>query len=130
MRPAPGGGRGWRCVPERMQSALRADERFGVILADPPYLPSRDVARWPEDPVTAIDGGADGLELIHACLTVAARHLTQDGALLLQVAGPAQDEQVTALLGARPELGLRRADARVVDDERAVVLLRRVSDRQ
>ncbi len=99
-----------------------------MILADPPYLRSTDVARWPEDPVTAIDGGADGLELIVACLVAAGTHLTDDGVVLLQVAGPAQDVQVTELAAARPELGLRRVAARVVDDARAVVLLRRVTE--
>jgi methylase of polypeptide subunit release factors len=110
---------------ERLQTAVRPDERFDVIVADPPYLRSDDVARWPADPVTAIDGGTDGLELIDACLTVAAEHLRTDGALLLQVAGPAQDAKIADLVAARPELGLRRVEARVVDDARAVVLLRR-----
>jgi methylase of polypeptide subunit release factors len=110
---------------ERLQTAVRADERFGVILADPPYLRSDDVARWPGDPVTAIDGGADGLELIHACLAVAAEHLDADGVLLLQVAGPAQDAEIANLVAARPDLGLCRDETRVVDDARAVVLFRR-----
>jgi methylase of polypeptide subunit release factors len=112
---------------ERLEAALRPAERFGVILADPPYLRSADVARWPDDPVTAIDGGPDGLELVVACLVAAAAHLSDDGAVVLQVAGPAQDEQVSDLAAARPELGLRRVAARVVDDARAVVLLRRVT---
>jgi methylase of polypeptide subunit release factors len=111
---------------ERLQTAVRAGERFDVILADPPYLRSDDVARWPQDPITAIDGGTDGLELIDACLTVAADHLTEEGALLLQVAGPAQDAKIADLVAARPQLRLRRVEARVVDDARAVVLLRRV----
>lgn len=112
-----------------MQTALRPDERFGVILADPPYLRSVEVTRWPDDPVTAIDGGTDGLELVTACLDVAARHLATDGALLLQVAGPLQDAQVADLVTARPDWGLRRVEARVVDQERAVVRLRRFSGR-
>ena len=112
-----------RCV--RLQDGVRPDERFPIIVADPPYLPSTEVERWPDDPVTAIDGGADGLELVRACLDVAATHLTADGQLLLQIAGPAQDEQIAALLDATPAWGLARRDARVIDAERAVVLLQR-----
>jgi methylase of polypeptide subunit release factors len=104
-----------------LQDALRADESFPVVVADPPYLPTVEVATWPEDPITAIDGGPDGLELITACLAVSARHLQAGGSLLLQVAGPAQAEQVAALLSALP--GLRIQDQRVIDPARAVVLI-------
>jgi hypothetical protein len=104
---------------ERLQSAIRPDERFPIIIADPPYLRSADVNRWPGDPVTAIGGGLDGLDLIRACLQVAARCLEQGRHLLLQVHGSGQAEQLGALQG------LRRRDMRVVDDERAVLLLDR-----
>ncbi len=112
-----------RCV--RLQDGVGDDERFPIILADPPYLPSADVERWPDDPVTAIDGGTDGLDLVRACLEVAARHLDDDGQLLLQIAGPRQDQQIVELLAATPGWGLLRRDMQVIDDERAVVLLGR-----
>lgn len=105
---------------ERLQSAIRPYERFPIMIADPPYLRSADVKRWPEDPVTAIDGGVEGLDLIEACLQVAARCLEQGGKLLLQVRGSGQAEQLGVLSG------LRRRDLRVVDDERAVLLLDRL----
>jgi methylase of polypeptide subunit release factors len=109
----------------RMEIALEPDERFGLIVADPPYLLSDDVARWPEDPQVAIDGGSDGLDLIKQCLAVAVEHLTADGLLLLQVAGPAQDARVRDLLAASPAASLEHRDTRVVDDERAVMLIGR-----
>jgi release factor glutamine methyltransferase len=40
-----------------LEHALRPGEHFPLILADPPYLRSEDVERWPADPATAIDGG-------------------------------------------------------------------------
>lgn len=104
---------------ERLQSAMRSDERFPIMIADPPYLCSADVKRWPEDPIAAIDGGVDGLDLIRACLEVAARCLEQGGHLLLQVRGPRQTERLGVLAG------LRRRDLRVVDNDRAVLLLDR-----
>ena len=42
----------------RLEDALRPGELFPLMLADPPYLPSVEVSEWPDDPVTAIDGGA------------------------------------------------------------------------
>jgi len=109
----------------RLTEAVQPEERFPLVIADPPYLPTADLRRWPEDPVTAIDGGADGLDVIRACLEVAAAHLDPGGHLLLQVAGPAQADRVTALTGASPGPRLHRRGVRVVDDERAILHLGR-----
>lgn len=104
---------------EPMATALRPGERFPVMLADPPYLRSTDTARWPADPLTAIDGGPDGLAVIRSALAVASAHLLSGGQLLLQVAGPRQAVEVSALL---PRAGLVRRALRAVDAERAVLL--------
>ena len=109
-----------RCAP--LESAVAEDEFFPLILADPPYLPSAGIGRFPDDPPLAVDGGPDGLDLVRACLTVAGRHLAADGLVLLQVAGPAQARAVVDFTaGADAELSV--LDVRVVDDDRAVVLL-------
>jgi release factor glutamine methyltransferase len=72
-----------------MQSVLRPEERFSVVVADPPWVPRTDVSRFPEDPVTAIDGGPDGLDLVRTCLASIATHLAPAGSAVLQV-GPDQ----------------------------------------
>lgn len=105
--------------------ALRPNESFQLILADPPYLPSAEVCSWPDDPVCAIDGGPDGLHLVRLCLDVVQRHLGSAGCVLLQVAGPSQAEQVRQLLAAAPNPALAVVDERIVDDRRAVALLAR-----
>lgn len=105
----------------RLQEALRDDERFSLILADPPYLTSDATARWPDDPPLAIDGGPDGLDLVRACVQVAARHLDRGGCLLLQVAGPAQAAQVESMLQTASGSRLRAGELRPVDAERAIL---------
>jgi len=106
----------------RLDEALGDDERFPLVLADPPYLPGADVGLFPKDPVTAIDGGPDGLDLVRACLEVAARHLAPAGRLLLQVRDEAQAEEVASLLpGVAP---LEVVEHRTVADPGALVLLR------
>lgn len=106
---------------DAVQSALRPHELFGMIIADPPYLPTEAVARWPEDPISAIDGGPDGLDLVRVCLSVAAAHLTDGGTLLLQVAGPSQARQVEACLPSR----LSAVELRTIDAERALLRIDR-----
>jgi len=108
-----------------LQTAVRPDETFRIVIADPPYLTHDATARWPEDPLLAIDGGADGMDVIRACLRVAAEHLTSDGCLLLQVAGARQAEQVGQALSAEPHWALRAGELRAVDPARAVLRIDR-----
>jgi methylase of polypeptide subunit release factors len=89
----------------RMDTVLEADEEFAVIIADPPWVPTGDVTRFPEDPVTAIDGGADGLALATQCLEVIDRHLVVAGSALLQV-GPEQAEPLADLVATYDELAV------------------------
>lgn len=106
-----------------LQHALHPDERFAVMIADPPYLPTAQVASWPKDPPQAIDGGDDGLAVTRDCLQVAADHLISGGHLLLQTAGPAQSTEVAALADA---FALTYVGVLSVDDARAVSHLQRV----
>lgn len=102
---------------------LRPDERFGLVLADPPYVPTAEVARFPEDPVLAIDGGRDGLELVRAFVTQAAAHLDPDGAVVLQVWGRRQADQAWAWLDAPGAPALRVLAVRDYAPDRSLVLL-------
>ena len=97
----------------RMDRALTPDEQFVVVIADPPWVSSAEVGQYPEDPLTAIDGGPDGLDLVRACLDVMATHLVPGGAALLQT-GPDQPEQVEALVAAAYD-GLEVRESRVVE---------------
>ncbi len=108
---------------ERLEHALRPGERFPLVIADPPYLRSGDVRRFPGDPRLAIDGGDDGLLVVRLCLAVAARHLDPGGALLLQVAGPAQADEAIAACADGPAVQLRPEQTMIIDAERAIVRL-------
>lgn len=68
-----------------MDGMLDVTEHFALIIADPPWVPSADTRRFPEDPLIAIDGGHDGLDLARACCDVIAEHLHPSGHALLQL---------------------------------------------
>jgi release factor glutamine methyltransferase len=95
----------------RLEEALEEHERFAVVVADPPWVPRAQVGRYPEDPVTAIDGGPDGLDLARACLRVAGAHLVPGGSALLQVGTRAQVERLTS----EPTYGLTVSEVRELD---------------
>lgn len=112
-----------RCVD--LAAALGPDERFPLVLADPPYIPTADTGRWPEDPLTAIDGGDDGLTVARDCLTVAGRHVAPGGAVLLQLRDAGQVDRLTPDAAAS---GLRLDELRTEPSGRGVLaLLRPVS---
>ena len=74
----------------RLETAVGAHERFPVIVADPPWVESVRTGRFPEDPLSAIDGGTDGLDVARACLVVIAEHLEPGGSAVLQLGTRAQ----------------------------------------
>ena len=80
------------------------DVRFDLIIANLPYIPAEDIASLsPEvrhDPSSALDGGADGLDLIRRLIETAPGRLAPGGALLLEI-GLGQADAVNALLSAR-----------------------------
>jgi methylase of polypeptide subunit release factors len=98
----------------RLDQALLADERFAVVIADPPWVRRDALGRFPEDPVLAIDGGYDGLEVARACVAVVAGHLMPGGSAVLQVGTLGQAEMVRAELPAYAA-GLRVSEVRELE---------------
>jgi methylase of polypeptide subunit release factors len=108
----------------RMEEVVGGDEQFALIIADPPWVATSSVGDHADDPVTAIDGGDDGLDLARSCLHVIGSHLADGGAAVLQV-GPGQTPGVASYVAANPALRLRVVEERLVE-EGALVHLARV----
>lgn len=68
-----------------MDEVLADSERFALVIADPPWVRRAEVDRFPEDPVLAIDGGGDGMDLAWLCVETARDHLMRGASLLLQL---------------------------------------------
>ena len=105
----------------RMDEVLGDEERFAFVIADPPWVRSNDTETFPEDPLIAIDGGADGLDLARTCLTVIGRHLAERGEALLQLGTVEQVEAMNDHLAEHPDLGLRLAEHRRFEDRGVLV---------
>lgn len=69
--------------------AAVAGERFDVITANPPYIPSGELEGLQREvrfePRIALDGGADGLDFYRRIADGASGHLAPGGALFLEV---------------------------------------------
>lgn len=106
-----------------MTEALEDAERFAVVLADPPYIPTAHTGIFPEDPLSAIDGGDDGLGLARTCLEVGARHLDPGGHLLLQLRDAEQAERLVTEHDGTPAPQLARVEVREFEGRGSVLHL-------
>ncbi|WP_206675884.1 methyltransferase [Nocardioides zeae] len=100
-----------------LREAVRG-ERYPVVVADPPWVPTQDVGTFPADPVTAIDGGPEGMDLALACLDVAAEVLLPGGSVVIQVGGV---HHLPALNGHDAVLGGRLVFAEAREFERGLL---------
>jgi release factor glutamine methyltransferase len=83
-----------------MADALADDERVALVILDPPWVPSAEVADEDHPPST-VDGGIDGTALLVLGLGVALRHLMPGGHVVAQLGTPQQVDVVRALLEGR-----------------------------
>jgi release factor glutamine methyltransferase len=61
---------------------------FDVIVANLPYIPTRTLQQldiFGREPITALDGGLDGLNLIRKLIQDAPKYLTSGGLLLIEI---------------------------------------------
>ena len=80
------------------------DRIFDVIVSNPPYIPTADLAALqPEvkdyEPCGALDGGADGLDYYRSMIPAAPAHLERGGWLLVEV-GVRQAAAVSGMFSA------------------------------
>ena len=80
------------------------ETKFDLIVANLPYIATNEIAALsPEvrhDPLSALDGGPDGLDLVRRLIDAAPDRLTPGGALLLEI-GAGQADAVNTHLTAR-----------------------------
>ena len=78
------------------------DGQYDLIISNPPYIKSGDIKSLQKEvqcqPLVALDGGADGLELYRKIADGAPAHLTAGGRLVLEI-GFDQSDAVTEFLG-------------------------------
>jgi ribosomal protein L3 glutamine methyltransferase len=65
------------------------NKTYDIILANPPYVTTKAVAELPaefsHEPRLALEGGADGMDIVRRILAKAGRHLNEDGGLLCEI---------------------------------------------
>jgi release factor glutamine methyltransferase len=85
-----------------LTAPLAESERFDLVTANPPYIPSAELGTLEQgirdfEPRLALDGGSDGLAIIRRIVKESQPHLVPRGVLALEV-GHDQAERVSELL--------------------------------
>jgi ribosomal protein L3 glutamine methyltransferase len=64
-------------------------KKYNLIVTNPPYVNSESMASLPQEylrePQIALDGGADGMDLVRKIIAGAAERLTPDGILMVEI---------------------------------------------
>jgi len=81
---------------------FKDNEKFDIIVSNPPYIPTEDIKSLDDcvknhEPISALDGGCDGLFAYRKIIKAAPLYLNKDGYILFEV-GIGQSEDVAKLL--------------------------------
>lgn len=109
----------------RMDQVIHPGEKFALIIADPPWVPSDGTAQFPEDPTIAIDGGLDGLDLARTCCGVIDAHLADGGSAVMQLGTAEQVAAISDHLASELESPLRVIELRQYERGVLALLARR-----
>lgn len=99
-------GRSISFVASDLFEAIRPGPLFDIVCSNPPYIPTDDIAGLePEvrlfEPIRALDGGPDGLDVIRRIVQQARTFLKEGGRLFLEIG----DGQVVAVAEMFESLG-------------------------
>lgn len=72
-----------------LDAGVPPGERFDVVVSNPPYVPSGEIAGLSREvrrePRIALDGGVDGLDVLRRIVSCAPSRLRRDGLLLVEI---------------------------------------------
>ncbi len=111
----------WSDLYAELPAPLR--RRVDVLVANAPYVPTAELALMPpearlHEPTRALNGGADGLDVLREVISGAPPWLAADGALLVET-GAAQGAAVAAVMASA---GLRPRTVRSPEPSATVVI--------
>lgn len=82
-------------IASYLQEAAALKKKFGAVISNPPYIPTEQLARLPEDvrcePRLALDGGKDGLRFYRVIIEYAWQILDAEGVLAMEIGDGQRD---------------------------------------
>lgn len=82
-------------------SPIPPGKKYDLIISNPPYIPEERLKMLPLDvkaePIIALNGGKEGLEIIKKIVTKGKEYLKNNGLILLEIDGSFQESKVKEL---------------------------------
>jgi len=76
-------------IQSDLYANVPAGRKYDLIITNPPYVNSGSMKKLPQEylhePQIALDGGADGMDLVRKIVAGAAERLTEDGLLIVEI---------------------------------------------
>ncbi|MCE3262171.1 MAG: SAM-dependent methyltransferase [Pseudoduganella sp.] len=76
-------------IQSDLYANVPAGRKYDLIVTNPPYVNSGSMGKLPQEylhePQIALDGGADGMDLVRKIIEGAAERLTDDGLLIVEI---------------------------------------------
>jgi len=76
-------------IQSDLYANVPAGKKYDLIITNPPYVNSGSMKKLPQEylhePQIALDGGADGMDLVRKIVAGAAERLTEDGLLIVEI---------------------------------------------
>ena len=80
-------------------SSINKNMKYDLIISNPPYIPSQRIKNLPievkNEPLIALDGGKDGIEIINMIIDEGKFYLNEGGLMLLEIDGEVQERKIT-----------------------------------
>ncbi|MDP8264497.1 MAG: peptide chain release factor N(5)-glutamine methyltransferase [Candidatus Aceula lacicola] len=110
------------------QEFLRNEEKFDIIISNPPYIKSEDISGLPKEvqkePKLALDGGADGLDFYRAIAKKGSKLLKGKGLVFLEI-GDGQEKEVESIFNATAHFDLKDCLCDYSNTKRIIILEKR-----
>lgn len=78
-----------KLIQSDLYANVPAGRKYDLIVTNPPYVNSSSMGKLPQEylhePQIALDGGADGMDLVRKIIEGAAERLTDDGLLIVEI---------------------------------------------
>ena len=116
--------------PAGTAGTAMASTQYDLIVCNPPYVDSAAMRRLPaeyrHEPSLALDGGAQGVDLVRRILNGASERLTEQGLLVMEVGAAGKHVSAAMARAAPPASGARSAYwARTSNSSREVCVMGR-----
>ena len=107
-----------------LRKSRREKAPFDIIVSNPPYIPTEEIARLPldvrQEPNIALDGGSEGMNFYRAIIQQAPQFLKEGGLIFLEI-GDGQKEAIAGIFAEKDSFRIKECIKDYCGTERVLI---------